>query len=728
MVQATPANMPSVYQDFSTDWIAGGVSVARLRYGTSSIQSPLNSSFALYATGTSNTKRMDVVTPITSVSGPYSVLAISNGTNTSTNIYGNTGGQTLITRINSTRYQTHLGGSFTISDNSNAQNSLFVRRTASADLNFNGLDAFSGTFTGASGTLENFHLWDSAFVGQYEGNISEFILFNDDKWSNRSAIINNSGAYFTTSLVVNPDAATSGFLFDYPDVSAAYSIRQLNNNATAALRVRRTVAPFDEQDIGFTPAGDLDEAAITTFGGADTLVVSRWYDQSGQFNHAVQISPGFQPQIYNGTSVVTKNGNPALAFGGTHFVAQIDVINQPSTYVSVHDIVTNSGYTYPWSAGNTLQEFTSFGLTQSIAIAGSYLNGPNIDDYMVSSVVFNGTSSIVRTNGTVGITGDTGTNSTGTSLGIGARFTGSNQLVSGSIMQELIVWPTNQTSPTNNLPPIETNINDYYYAYNTSGFVVDYPGAIAAYSVRQLGNRQRYSMRVRRLGGAADYLDVGFVAGGLDTQAIIDFGGSDTLGVEVWYDQSRSGNDVTNTNTTTMPIIYNGSSVITDGGKPALGRNSAGLYMPIPTGNIIPAGVTQASFIAVTQGPDAGTLVRTWYGSGGGSLNSLTTGNNLYVYNGGSTQSGSGPAVGRTLGIQLTDGNPGAAEKGWRNGVLNYSGDSGPNPPVTSFLGSSVLSSSPLFMQEMILYPSDIDAGGTRTNIELNIMTYYGIP
>lgn len=462
MVQATPANMPSVYQDFSTDWIAGGVSVARLRYGTSSIQPPLNSSFALYATGTSNTKRMDVVTPITSVSGPYSVLAISNGTNTSTNIYGNTGGQTLITRINSTRYQTHLGGSFTISDNSNAQNSLFVRRTASADLNFNSLDAPSGTFTGASGTLGDFHLWDSAFVGQYEGNISEFILFNDDKWSNRGAIINNSGAYFTTSLVVNPDAATSGFLFDYPDVSAAYSIRQLNNNATAALRVRRTVAPFDEQNIGFTPAGDLDTVAISTFGGADTLVVSRWYDQSGQSNHAVQISPGFQPQIYNGTSVVTKNGNPALAFGGTHFVAQIDVINQPSTYVSVHDIVTNSGYTYPWSAGNTLQEFTSFGLTQSIAIAGSYLNGPNIDDYMVSSVVFNGTSSIVRTNGTVGITGNTGTSSTGTSLGIGARFTGSNQLVSGSIMQELIVWPTNQTSPTNNLPAIETNIMTYY--------------------------------------------------------------------------------------------------------------------------------------------------------------------------------------------------------------------------------------------------------------------------
>lgn len=555
--------------------------------------------------------------------------------------------------------------------------------------------------------------------------MQEWIMWDSDLIAAQSTLETNLNEYYQ---VTNLPYYTSGFLADYSGAAAAYSVRKLSNTAIKALRVRRTVPPFDEQDIGFTPAGDLDTAAITTFGGADTLVVSRWYDQSGFSRHAVQISPGFQPQIYNGTSVVTKNGNPALAFGGTHFVAQIDVINQPSTYVSVHDIVTNSGYTYPWSAGNTLQEFTSFGLTQSIAIAGSYLNGPNIDDYMVSSVVFNGTSSIVRTNGTVGITGNTGTSSTGTSLGIGARFTGSNQLVSGSIMQELIVWPTNQTSPTNNLPAIETNINDYYYAYNTSGFVVDYPGAIAAYSVRQLGNRQRYAMRVRRLGGAADYLDVGFVAGELDTQAIIDFGGSDTLGVEVWYDQSRSGNDVTNTSTTTMPIIYNGSSVITDGGKPALGRNSAGLYMPIPTGNIIPAGVTQASFIAVTQGPDAGTLVRTWYGSGGGSLNSLTTGNNLYVYNGGSTQFGSGPAVGRTLGIQLTDSNPGAAEKGWRNGVLNYSGDSGPNTPRTSFLGSNALSSSPLFMQEMILYPSDIDAGGTRTNIELNIMTYYGIP
>ena len=578
--------------------------------------------------------------------------------------------------------------------------------------------------TSASGRINQLSRDRTQTGRSWTTNWQESIIFGADKTSSRTTLESNFNSYYQ---ITNLPDYTSGLLADYSGAEAAYSVRQLNNTAIKAMRVRQTVAPFDELDIGFDSNGDLDEAAIVAFGAGNPLTISRWYDQSGFSRHAVQATSGSQPTIYNGTSVVTKNGKPALAFGGaTNFIAQIDVINQPSTYVAVHDIVTTSGYTYPWSAGNLGQEFTSYGLTQSIAIAGSYLIGPNIDDYMVSSVVFNGASSIIRTNGTVGVTGNAGTNSTGTSLGIGARFNGStSHLASGSTMQELIVWPTNQTSPTNNLPAIETNLNDYYYAYNTSGFVVDYPGAIAAYSVRQLGNRQRYAMQVTRLAGSNDTLDIGFDSNGdLDTQAIIDFGGSDSVGVSIWYNQAGSRN-ATNTNTANMPNIYDGSSIITDdNGVAALGRNSSGQTLTL-SGNIVPAGTPQCSFIAVMKGD--GNDNPGWRGSGGLSLHSLNSTNNIAVYNGSTPVSSSLPATtDPVLAVQVTGGP--SNEKGWRNGVSGYDAFSGSGDARTNTLGLATATGGPVLMQEMILYPGDIDAGGTRTNIETNIMTYYSIP
>ena len=332
MVQATPADMPTVYADFSSSWAAGGVTVGRLRPNQLAGQDPLNSSFTITATGTVTTKRMDVVTPITSVGPTYSIQCISNGTTNSTNIYGNTGGATLLTRINKTVY--NGGGLFTIADNSNGQNTLLVRRSSSADLNFNGLTAPSGTMLGNSSSLGNFHLWDSQFVTQYNGNISEFIMFSDDKWSNMGAIVNNSGSYFNTSLVVNPDAATSGFLFDYPGATSAYSIRQLNNNATASMRVRRNVAPFDEQDIGFDGSGNLDTTAIATFGGSDEVVISRFYDQTGACNHTNSIAASAELLIYDGASVLTKNGKPIGQVHATSGTSNVTISMNYSTGLS----------------------------------------------------------------------------------------------------------------------------------------------------------------------------------------------------------------------------------------------------------------------------------------------------------------------------------------------------------------------------------------------------------
>jgi hypothetical protein len=475
MVQATPADMPTVYQDFSASWAAGGVTVGRLRPAALSSLDPLNSSFTITATGAVHTKRMDVVTPITSVGPTYSALAISNGNSNSSHIYGNTGGQTLITTINSTRWnlQGTGGGNFAIADNLNGQNSLLVRRSSSADLNFNGLTPPSGTITGGSGTLGDFHLWDSQFITQYNGNISEFILFSDDKWSNMGAIVNNSGSYFNTSLVVNPDAATSGFLFDYPGAAVAYSVRQLNNNATASMRVRRTVAPFDEQDIGFDSNGELDTSAISTFGGSDPLTVSVWYDQTGGCNHSSQTIEIRQPEIYDGVSVNLDNGKPAVRFTDPGQDSNRDTLDWG------YDVDTQL---FSWSC---VAGFSPSGAVRTIIHrdntgAGNYLrvdtNGyvivkPNDFDGLSGST-FDGTqklNTVIRSSATTATSyqdgSQTGTISTLDASNIVWGNTDANITGTGVLsfnVQEIVLWTSDEST---NRTGIETNINGYYSIY-----------------------------------------------------------------------------------------------------------------------------------------------------------------------------------------------------------------------------------------------------------------------
>jgi hypothetical protein len=119
-----------------------------------------------------------------------------------------------------------------------------------------------------------------------------------------------------------PSAAA--YLLDtYTGAAAAYSVRRLNSSYTGAcMRVRRD-SDNTEQDIGFDANGDLDTAAIATFvGSGNNGYVRYWYDQStaggtGSGNDAGQATAGNQPQIYDGTSVITENGKPAVQYDGT---------------------------------------------------------------------------------------------------------------------------------------------------------------------------------------------------------------------------------------------------------------------------------------------------------------------------------------------------------------------------------------------------------------------------
>jgi len=78
-----------------------------------------------------------------------------------------------------------------------------------------------------------------------------------------------------------------------------------------------------EQDVGFS-GGVLDTAAMLAFCGAAGSAApqpangyaSKWYDQSGAGNHAVQPARTSQYQVVNAGALVTQGGRPCLVYGG----------------------------------------------------------------------------------------------------------------------------------------------------------------------------------------------------------------------------------------------------------------------------------------------------------------------------------------------------------------------------------------------------------------------------
>ena len=252
-------------------------------------------------------------------------------------------------------------------------------------------------------------------------------------------------------------------LDDYPNAAAAYSVRLLRiAYSGSALRVRRNAAPFDEQDIGFTAGGDLDEAAIVAFGGSDVLTVSAWYDQSGQSNHATQITPGSQFEIYDGSSIHTANGKPAALKSGRppHMVF---------TALSLSD------YCIVW-AGRKTQGGTDVGYMLTDASRSEYIwdrTGIALSHrWDGSSANTNGSSGTIPydvlycldKNGSslsdlINGSSDTGTlsgtfNPSQTGLGVNSWE---------GYMNEIIIWDSSQSG--SNQTAINNNVNSYFGIY-----------------------------------------------------------------------------------------------------------------------------------------------------------------------------------------------------------------------------------------------------------------------
>jgi hypothetical protein len=252
--------------------------------------------------------------------------------------------------------------------------------------------------------------------------------------------------------------------------------------------------------------------------------VTKWYDQSGNDNHATQGIDASQPKIVDGGSLVTKLGQPSMDFttGSTMLLSDSFSITETESAVFAIWQPAQDSATTVQSRNRTLfgnassqiyigtpnadsqMSFKRFDAVKSFTLGLANLNTPNLHAFVGTTAgadyYFNGSSIYSDT--------ATGTNSIRNHLRIGAKQNLATHDTEGYI-SELIIYDSDQSA---NRTAIEANIGE---TYGITG--------IPAY----------------------DNTVDGFV--------------------ETWYDQSGNGNDATQSVAASQPKIVDGGSLVSGG-------------------------------------------------------------------------------------------------------------------------------------------------------------------
>lgn len=238
-------------------------------------------------------------------------------------------------------------------------------------------------------------------------------------------------------------------------IMIGYSLRKLITAYSGnAVRVRRS-SDNAQENIGFTPIGNFDEAALKTFAGSGNAFVTIWYDQSGNGKNMTQTNTGLQPQIlFNGNLKYINNNRPTIdfylnkgvSFNTTTKMASASVVikSEYTNWPSYHAILDGGG-----RIGGLLESGNNnfHGNQNPVAL---WKNGTSLSNYSLaptnSPMVVSFTSTIAASNG----------NASG--LGIGNYDLGGG---GGSILQsEAIAFAT--TASSADRQKVEINQGSYY--------------------------------------------------------------------------------------------------------------------------------------------------------------------------------------------------------------------------------------------------------------------------
>ena len=297
----------------------------------------------------------------------------------------------------------------------------------------------------------------------YRGVWQEVIMWDANHTSNRSAIETNINSEY---LIYQPtDTPTSGLLATYSGAAAAYSVRQLADTAVISMTVRRD-SDDEEKRFGFDANGDLDTAGIASFCGSANGYVSQWWDQSTSGNHASQGTAASQPQIYNGTAVVTENGKPALDFDGsndnleyttTASATTLFVVQQTSDTTGMLFSSQNTGSRWHWilQDGGTSTDTSDW--RNPVGDYG-YKNGALV---ATQATTTRDSLHTALADGNQNLTSWTGfDNALADDYFIGKYFSAGFEYAGK--LQEVVLYNTDQSG---NRSGIETNINNHFSIY-----------------------------------------------------------------------------------------------------------------------------------------------------------------------------------------------------------------------------------------------------------------------
>jgi hypothetical protein len=275
--------------------------------------------------------------------------------------------------------------------------------------------------------------------------------------------------------ITPPTPVPLDFLTAYPGAGAAYSVRKLSSSyGGAAVRVRRS-SDNTEQDIGFV-GFDLDTTALTSFVGAGSGFITRWYDQSGNGRNMTQTTAGLQPSIVSGGTIITRNGNVSIYFNisfnifltsaysfSNGPISSIQVVNasgnsQSSEFGLIHNNVFEIG-----RIANVNWGYLNFNLFGGVATLLPTLSGyissaasiVNNDTYLCYTNWNGNTTPVKYRRNAIAATPSA---NSGSSMRTGTG----NYIYRQGYISELIIYQSDQAS---NVAGMELNINTYYNIY-----------------------------------------------------------------------------------------------------------------------------------------------------------------------------------------------------------------------------------------------------------------------
>lgn len=398
--------------------------------------------------------------------------------------------------------------------------------------------------------------------------------------------------------------------------TAAYSLRQLRAAYSgSAIRVRRS-SDNTEQDIGFTPGGDLDCAALLDFVGTGNGYVKTWYDQSGNSRDATQTAQANQPRIVSSGIIYTQNGRPALYFDFIYYLSTTSFTG----FASAYQVQAVAGVTGTWgniiaktTAGSIAAPFDFYGLNAHITGDGSvssfYIPTTSFDSNQAYGLWgYNGSATNANSwyNGqSTGMqVGALSYGDTGQPLVIGSRGGGVTFMV--GYMGEILLYNT-QLSNANRQKLEQDQARYYRLKPSTAALTSGTP--VRAYGLRKLRtNYGGWAIYVRRSSDNA-YANIGFTSSGdLDTATLLSFAGGSSVYVYGMYDQGGSSSWIAQGINANQPRIVNaGVLETTSGGRPAMRFLSASSTYLASNSSDLPTGAAPRTVNAVYSFNDAVT-------------------------------------------------------------------------------------------------------------------------